>query len=99
MWLRLLSVVGRLPPDVLGRSTRRFQAGSLYRRTPFAFVRLEKMTGLLDDEIRKAREQANMLAEETRIISENANERGKAAGERIRKANERLQKLRPGNDN
>jgi uncharacterized coiled-coil DUF342 family protein len=62
----------------------------------------EKMTGSLDDEIRKAREEANILAEETRIMRENVDEIGKTASERIRKANKRLQKLRPAkpaNDN
>jgi hypothetical protein len=61
-----------------------------------------KMTGSLDDEIRKVREQANILAEETRVIRENSDERAGAARERIRKAHERLQKLlqgKPANDN
>jgi hypothetical protein len=51
------------------------------------------MTGSLEDEIRRARAQANILAEETRVIEENSNERVKAANERARKAKERLQKL------
>ncbi len=60
------------------------------------------MTGSLDDEIRKAREEANILAEETRIMRENVDEIGKTASERIGKANKRLQKLwpaKPANDN
>jgi uncharacterized coiled-coil DUF342 family protein len=62
----------------------------------------EKMMVSLDDEIRKAREEANILAEETRIMRENVDEIGKTVSERIRKANKRLQKLRPAkpaNDN
>jgi uncharacterized coiled-coil DUF342 family protein len=62
----------------------------------------EKMMGSLGDEIRKAREEANILAEETRIMRENVDEIGKTVSERIRKANKRLQKLRPAkpaNDN
>jgi hypothetical protein len=62
----------------------------------------EKMTGSLDDEIRRARGEANILAEETRIMREDVDEIGKTASERIKKANKRLQKLRPAkpaNDN
>lgn len=35
------------------------------------FCREEKMAGSLDDEIRKARQQAHILAQETRSIREN----------------------------
>ena len=48
------------------------------------------MTGSLEDEIRRAREQANLLAEEALVIEENSNERVKAVNERARKAKERL---------
>jgi multidrug efflux pump subunit AcrA (membrane-fusion protein) len=48
------------------------------------------MTGSLEDEIHRAREQANILAEEARVIGENSNERVKAANEGARKTKERL---------
>jgi hypothetical protein len=42
------------------------------------------MSGM-DDEIRRAREQAQILAEEARVLSENTDERTRAAQERARK--------------
>jgi F0F1-type ATP synthase epsilon subunit len=53
----------------------------------------EQMTGSLEVEIRKIREQANILAEEARVLEENSDERARAARERARKASERLQRL------
>jgi transposase len=44
-----------------------------------------KMTGSLADEIRKMREQANILAEEARVLEENSNERARKAGERLQR--------------
>jgi hypothetical protein len=52
-----------------------------------------KNDGLVEDEIRKTREQTNILAEEARVLEENFDERARAARERARKASERLQTL------
>jgi hypothetical protein len=41
--------------------------------------------GSLDDEIRRAREQANILGEEARVLMENVDERAEAANERAKK--------------
>jgi hypothetical protein len=49
--------------------------------------------GSLDDEIRRAREQANILGEEARALMENLDERAEAANECARKARERLEEL------
>ena len=49
--------------------------------------------GSLDDEIRRAREQAQVLGEEARVLMENLDERAAAANERARKARERLEEL------
>jgi hypothetical protein len=49
--------------------------------------------GSLDDEIRRARELANILGEEARVLMENLDERAEAANERSKKARERLEEL------
>jgi hypothetical protein len=42
--------------------------------------------GSVEDEIRRAREQANILAEEARVLMENLDGRAAAANERAKKA-------------
>jgi hypothetical protein len=52
-----------------------------------------KAVGSLEDEIRRAREHANILAEEARVLMENVDERAAAANKRAKKARERLEEL------
>jgi hypothetical protein len=54
-------------------------------------VFLLRMTSSLEDEIRRVREHANMLAEEVRILLAHNDERAEQARERARKAQERLE--------
>jgi hypothetical protein len=46
-----------------------------------------------DEKIRKVRQEAEMLAEEVRILQESADERARAASERARKAKVHFDKL------
>jgi hypothetical protein len=47
----------------------------------------------LEDEIRRTRKQANILAEEVRILQEHTDARAVAAHERARRSRERLERL------
>jgi hypothetical protein len=69
----------------------KMKAGGIPRAPPLNGG--EKIMGSLEDEIRRAREQANILAEEARVLMEHTDERAEAANERARKARERLEEL------
>jgi hypothetical protein len=63
------------------------------RRALYYVGKVRKMPTPLDDMMRKAREEANILAEEARVLQEISDDHARAAHERAKKATERSRKL------